>query len=344
MIFQEKIKNWYQINKRNLPWRNTTDPYKVWISEIILQQTQVSQGLPYYYRFVSEFPTVTELANADEDHILKLWQGLGYYSRARNLHYSAKVIRDKYNSNFPSDYYHIKKLKGVGDYTAAAISSFCFKLPYAVLDGNVYRLLSRYFGIDAPIDTSTGKKKFVEISQELICVKEPDIYNQAIMEFGSLQCRPKNPNCAKCILKSTCYSYETELVSLLPIKSKLLKIVDKYFNFIIFISGSHTFIHKRKNGIWKSLYQFPLIEGEFSFDELKSQREWRDLINNKEINLKYSSSTITHKLTHQRIHAIFHHVEIEDLYSKEYMRVNLSELQNYPTPRLIEKYIQGLDH
>ena len=295
MIFQEQIKNWYQINKRNLPWRNTTDPYKIWISEIILQQTQVSQGAPYYHRFVSEFPTVTELANADEDHILKLWQGLGYYSRARNLHYTAKVIRDKYNSNFPSDYYSIKNLKGVGDYTAAAISSFCFKLPYAVLDGNVYRLLSRYFGIDAPIDTSIGKKKFKEISQELICKKEPDIYNQAIMEFGSLQCRPKNPNLPQCVLKSTCYSYETELVSLLPIKSKLSKVVDKYFNFIIFISGSYTFIHKRKNGIWKSLYQFPLIEGEFSFDEIKNKSEWRDLINNKEINLKYSSSTITHK-------------------------------------------------
>ena len=344
MIFQEKIKNWYQINKRNLPWRNTTDPYKIWISEIILQQTQVSQGLPYYHRFVSEFSTVTELANADEDHILKLWQGLGYYSRARNLHYTAKVIRDKYNSNFPSDYDSIKKLKGVGDYTAAAISSFCFKLPYAVLDGNVYRLLSRYFGIDVPIDTSIGKKKFKEISQELICKREPDIYNQAIMEFGSLQCRSKNPNCSQCILKSTCDSYETELVSLLPIKSKLSKVVDRYFNFIIFISGSYTFIHKRKNGIWKSLYQFPLIEGEFSFDEIKNKSEWRHLINNKEINLKYSSSTITHKLTHQRIHAVFHHVEIEDLHSKEYMRVDLSTLQNYPTPRLIEKYIQGLNH
>ena len=344
MTFQEKIKNWYQINKRNLPWRYTTDPYKIWISEIILQQTQVSQGLPYYNRFVSEFPTVTELANADDDHILKLWQGLGYYSRARNLHFTAKIIRDKYNSKFPSDYNSIKKLKGIGDYTAAAISSFCFKLPYAVLDGNVYRLLSRYFGIDTPIDTSSGKKKFKEISQEMLCKNEPDIYNQAIMEFGSLQCRPKKPNCSECILKSTCNSYETDLVSLLPVKSKLSKVVDKYFNFIIFISGTHTFIHKRKHGIWKSLYQFPLIEGEFSFDEIKNKSEWRDLINNKEINQKYSSSTITHKLTHQRIHAVFHHVEIEDLHSKEYMRVDLSTLQNYPTPRLIEKYIQGLNH
>jgi len=197
MIFSEEIINWYYLNKRDLPWRNTTNPYKIWISEVILQQTKVSQGLSYYIRFIEQFPTVTHLADASEDQVLKVWQGLGYYSRARNLHFSAKIIRDNFNSEFPSEYKLIRELKGVGDYTAAAISSFCFNLPYAVLDGNVSRVLTRYFAIETPIDSSKGKRTLKELSQKLLNLSNPSIYNQSIMEFGALMCTPKNPSCLK---------------------------------------------------------------------------------------------------------------------------------------------------
>ncbi|MAO72293.1 MAG: A/G-specific adenine glycosylase [Flavobacteriales bacterium] len=342
MIFQKKITEWYHKNKRDLPWRNTTDPYKVWISEIILQQTKVSQGLPYYNRFIMEFPTITDLANAKEDHVLKIWQGLGYYSRARNLHFTARLIRDKYHSIFPSDYKSIKELKGVGDYTSAAISSFCFKLPYAVLDGNVFRLLSRYFAIDTPIDSSDGKKTFKKISQELICHKNPDIYNQAIMEFGAIQCIPKNPSCSVCVLNSSCKSYGTELVELLPIKSKSLKVSNKYFNYIIFNLGDNTFIHKRNMGIWKSLYQFPLIEGEFSFHEIQNLNVWKELVKQATVRLKFSSLPIKHKLSHQLINAVFHHVEVKDVISEKYLKIRWSKLDDYPLPRLIDKYLESL--
>ena len=342
MIFQNTIIEWYHKNKRDLPWRNTTDPYKVWISEIILQQTRVSQGLPYYNRFILEFPTITDLANAKEDQVLKLWQGLGYYSRARNLHYTARLIRDKHHSIFPSDYNSIKALKGVGDYTSAAISSFCFKLPYAVLDGNVFRLLSRYFAIDTPIDTGAGKKLFKNMSQHLISKKNPDVYNQAIMEFGALQCLPKNPSCSICVLNSSCKSYGTDLVELLPIKNKSLKVSKKYFNYIIINSGDKTFIHKRNNGIWKSLYQFPLIEGEFTFDEIQNLKEWCDLFKDKHATLKFSSLPIKHKLSHQIIYAVFHHVEAQDVISEKYLKIKWSKIDDYPLPRLIDKYLESL--
>ena len=342
MIFQNTIIEWYNKNKRDLPWRNTTDPYKVWISEIILQQTKVSQGLPYYNRFITEFPTITDLANSTEDQVLNLWQGLGYYSRARNLLFTARLIRDKYHSIFPSDYNSIRELKGVGDYTSAAISSFCFKLPYAVLDGNVFRLLSRYFAIDTPIDSSAGKKTFQKMSQELICKKNPDVYNQAIMEFGAIQCLPKNPICSDCVLNSSCKSYGTDLVELLPVKSKSIKVSKKYFNYIIFISGDNTFIHKRNKGIWKSLYQFPLIEGEFTFNEIKDLQEWNELVNDENVSLKFSSFTIKHKLSHQLIHAVFHHVEVDNIISEKYLRINWSNLDDYPFPRLIDKYLESL--
>ena len=342
MIFQKTIIEWYLKNKRDLPWRNTTDPYKVWISEIILQQTKVSQGLPYYNRFIMEFPTINDLANATDDQVLKLWQGLGYYSRARNLHFTARLIRDKYNSIFPSDYNSIKELKGIGEYTSAAISSFCFKLPYAVLDGNVYRFLSRYFAIDTPIDSSAGKKIFRKLSQELICKKNPDVYNQAIMEFGALQCIPKNPTCSDCIFKSSCKSYDTDLVELLPTKSKSLKVSNKYYNYIIFIYKDSTFIHKRNKGIWHSLYQFPLIEGEFSFNEIQNSKKWNEFVKNKNVRFKFSSLPINHKLSHQLIHAVFHHVEVEEVISEKYLQIKWSELDNYPLPRLIDKYIESL--
>ncbi|MGY8950807.1 MAG: A/G-specific adenine glycosylase [Flavobacteriales bacterium] len=342
MIFSETIIKWYNKNKRELPWRNTVNPYKIWISEIILQQTKVVQGLPYYNRFISEFPTVTDLANATEDEVLNLWQGLGYYSRARNLHFTAKKIRDDHNSVFPSDFNSIKDLKGVGDYTASAISSFCFKLPHAVLDGNVSRVLSRYLSIETPIDSTEGKKLFKRTAQDLLDKKNPDTHNQAIMEFGALMCTPKSPNCDDCPLNNSCQSYETELVSILPIKSKKLKVVDKYFNYLIITSNGNTFIEKRGEGIWQSLYQFPLIEGEVNVEDLEKNDQWRELFSDQKNDITSISKEIRHKLSHRLIHATFIHVNMRNFSNKNYLKISWEELDNYPFPTLIDKYIKSV--
>ena len=220
MNFSNHIRDWYNSNKRDLPWRNTTDPYSIWLSEIILQQTRVTQGLSYYLKFIDRYPTVHNLADADENDVLKTWQGLGYYSRARNLHFSAKYISKTLNGTFPSSSDELKKLKGVGEYTAAAIASFCYKEPVAVLDGNVFRVLSRYFGISTPIDSTNGKKEFKELAAECLNNQFPDEHNQAIMEFGALQCTPKSPSCSGCPLSVNCVAYNDDLVSQLPLKSK----------------------------------------------------------------------------------------------------------------------------
>lgn len=342
MIFSDEIIQWYKKNRRDLPWRNTVDPYKIWLSEIILQQTKVSQGLPYYNSFIDEFDTITDLANAKEDKILKLWQGLGYYSRAKNLHFTAKFIRDNYNSLFPSEYKEIRELKGVGDYTAAAISSFCYDLPYAVLDGNVSRLLSRYFAIETPIDSSEGKSLFKQKSQELLDIKSPAIYNQAIMEFGALQCVPKSPNCKRCVLKSTCKSYSTELVHLLPIKSKSLKVSNKYFNFLIIIEGENTFIEKRKKGIWNSLYQFPLIEGKYDSETIQGSDKWKEIFSDTKDSIDFVSFQIKHKLSHQLIHAFFYHIKSEGFINDDFIKINWDDINKYPLPRLIDKYLNSV--
>jgi A/G-specific adenine glycosylase len=225
--------NWYSINKRDFPWRRTKDPYKIWLSEIIMQQTQISQGQPYYEAFVDQFPTVFELASTDEETVLKLWQGLGYYSRARNLHASAKYIVKELNGQFPDNYKALLKLKGIGDYTASAISSICYDESNAVVDGNVYRVLARYFGIETPINTSKGATYFKALAQSLLPDKNIGNYNQAIMDFGSQQCKPKSPNCLVCPLKDTCVALQKNLVNLLPVKTNRTKITKKYFNFNI---------------------------------------------------------------------------------------------------------------
>jgi A/G-specific adenine glycosylase len=257
--FANTLINWYETNKRDLPWRNTTDPYKIWISEIILQQTRVNQGLPYYRKFISNFPKVEDLANASEEKVLKLWQGLGYYSRARNMHQSAKYILNELNGVFPTSYIEIKKLKGVGEYTAAAISSFCFKEKKAVLDGNVYRLLSRFFGIETPIDSNKAKKEFTDLLKHLISSEKPDVFNQSIMEFGALQCTPKKPNCSICTWKNKCVAFATDKTHILPIKSKKIKKRIRYFNYIVYKQQQNYFIQKRTSkDIWKNMYEFPL--------------------------------------------------------------------------------------
>lgn len=299
---------WYQINQRELPWRNTDDAYKIWLSEIILQQTRVAQGLPYFEKFVSEFLDIFSLANAHEDKILKLWQGLGYYSRARNMHHTARQIVEKYKGSFPKTYRELRQLKGVGDYTAAAIASFGFKENVPTIDGNVYRVLSRYFGLHTPIDSTQGKKDFKILSEKLIDSHQPDIYNQAVMEFGALQCIPKNPDCKLCPLQESCNALQKNMISQLPVKSKKISPKKRYFNYLIFqLPDNKTLIQKRtQKDIWQHLYQFPLIESETNLNINQISLEIEHLISSKDFEITtLHTSPIVHKLTHQELNINF---------------------------------------
>ncbi|MEI7803465.1 MAG: A/G-specific adenine glycosylase [Bacteroidota bacterium] len=261
--FTKNLLQWSKKNERSFPWKETNDPYKIWLSEIILQQTRVEQGLPYYLKMVKLFPTVQHLAKAKEDAILKAWQGLGYYSRARNLQSAAKYIMDERHGKIPTDYDGWLKVKGVGPYAAAAIVSFAYNLPHAVVDGNVYRVLSRSFGIDTPIDSTEGKKIFSTLANELIAQKEAGRFNQAIMDLGATVCKPASPQCNTCPVQENCVARKKNLISILPVKGKKLLLKDRYFHFIIAQNEKGFLVEKRNgNDIWKGLYQFPLIEAE----------------------------------------------------------------------------------
>lgn len=348
MEFSQKLISWYKKNKRDLPWRNTTNPYKIWLSEIILQQTRVNQGLSYYYKFIENFPTVNDLANASEQEVLKLWQGLGYYSRARNLHATAKVITKEYKSVFPNDYNSILSLKGIGEYTAAAIASFAYHLPYPVVDGNVFRVLSRIYGIDTPIDTPAGKKAFYTLAKELINKKQAALHNQAIMEFGALVCTPKNPDCESCIFNNSCAALANKQIDLLPIKSKKIKQTNRFFNYLIIKTDtSETFIAERKNSdIWKGLYDFPLVETLekiSSFNELSKQPTFQELLpESATLVLNKVSVETKHILSHQKIYATFWHITADKTKHLEadFTKINSSSINNYPLPKLIENYVK----
>lgn len=337
MRFNTILSRWYSVSKRDLPWRLNKNPYHVWLSEIILQQTQVNQGLPYFEKFISHYPTVNDLANADEQDVLKLWQGLGYYSRARNLHFTAKYVVNECNGEFPKSHKELLELKGVGDYTASAIASICYEEPCAVLDGNVYRVLSRYFGIDTPINTSTGNKEFKALAQSLIPKTNIGDYNQAIMEFGAKQCKPKAPECIICPLAKSCVALKTNAVNSLPIKLKKLKVKNRYLNFLVYVSADHkTIMEKREGkGIWQGLYQFPCIETKKSEGELAITQKLKS--NHHSITL-YNSKDIIHKLSHQHLHTKFWIVEIEDLNGRG---IPFSEVRTYPVPILISKFIES---
>ena len=345
MIFSKNIIHWYSINKRALPWRDTTKPYYIWLSEIILQQTQVKQGLPYYEAFIANFPTVFDLAKADESDVLKLWQGLGYYSRARNLHASAKYVANQLNGEFPSTYKDLLKLKGVGDYTASAIASICFNEVTAVVDGNVYRVLSRYFGIDTPINSSKGAKEFKALAQELIDVKQPAEFNQAIMEFGATHCKPKKPHCNICPFKDSCIAFNKKTIADLPVKIKSAKPKNKYFNFLVFISKDEkTILEKREGkGIWQNLYQFPLIETMNN----KNQEDFQMLVKEHGLlkNVKFKMSTynkdsIIHKLSHQHLYTKFWIIDVEKLPIEG---IQTSKLREFAVPILIENFIESFN-
>lgn len=344
MNFSNQLIYWYLKNDRDLPWRKTKNPYFIWLSEIMLQQTRVNQGLSYYLTFTTEFPTVFDLANASESKVLKLWQGLGYYSRARNLHFSAKLIADELHGVFPNSYIEIKKLKGVGDYTASAISSICFNEPQAVVDGNVYRVLSRYFGISTPINSSKGIKEFKELAQTLIDYSQPGTHNQAIMDFGALHCKPQNPLCTTCPLNNSCIALKKKLTKELPVKEKKIKITKKYFNFLVFVSDENKtlFEEREGKGIWQGLYQFPLIETENSVDleGLKNESEFKRLINSSEEVILYNKKEIIHKLSHQHLYAKFWIVKVCNIDQKS---IEWENIEKYPTPVLIANFLKDFN-
>ena len=348
-FFHKKLIQWYLQNKRDLPWRGVKNPYYIWLSEIMLQQTRVAQGLPYYLKFVEAFPTIQELAAASEDDVLKLWQGLGYYSRARNLHFTAKYISRDLKGIFPSSYSELVLLKGVGDYTASAIASICFNEPTAVVDGNVYRVLSRIFGIDTPINSTSGIKDFKKLAQRLIDVKDPGTYNQAIMEFGARHCMPQNPDCTSCVFRDTCVAFAENRVTSLPVKLKKVKVSKRYFNYIVFLSeDERTFLKQRsEKGIWQRLFEFPLIESpsEVSKSQLSDLQGYRELLAGHHIKslTLYNEDTIVHKLSHQHLYTRFWIAEVSGLSSgKEGVSVKsvpVSEVRDYAVPVLIENFI-----
>ena len=342
MNFSEILLQWYACNKRALPWRNTSNPYFIWLSEIILQQTRVKQGIYYYMKFTKSFPLIGDLAKAEEDRILKLWQGLGYYSRARNLHFTAKYIVQYYNSIFPSSYTEILNLKGVGPYTAAAISSFSFGLPYAVVDGNVVRVLSRIFGIETPLDTNLGKKQFQALAQELLDINYPAENNQAIMEFGALQCLPKSPKCSSCSFSSDCIAYNTNSIGRFPVKSKKIIVKKRFLNYLVIQNNNTVILGKRHKGIWRGLYEFPFIEYSSKKSEeyiLKSE-EWVNFFKNTKYSIELVSDEFIHKLSHQHIYARFWILNIEGFDLCEYSPIRNTLLKDYPVSRLTDKFLK----
>lgn len=336
---------WYHRHKRDLPWRATSDPYYIWLSEIILQQTRVDQGLAYYHRFVTNFPTVASLAKADEEEVLKLWQGLGYYSRARNLHASAKYIYKELKGRFPETYREIIGLKGVGAYTAAAIASFAFGEPKAAVDGNVYRVLSRVFGIKTPIDSAKGKKQFQELADKLIDAERPGDFNQAIMELGATLCKPVKPACDTCPLEAMCYAREKKAVGRLPVKEKKTKTRDRYFNYLVLHHRGALILRKRTGkDIWKNLYDFPLIEStaELEFGKLSRDKGWKGLLGRTRYQLGRVSALHKHVLSHQRIFARFWEIELKAPLIKPgpgSIWVKRKDVGQYAVPRLVDRYL-----
>lgn len=344
MIFSNTLIYWYLQEKRELPWRKTKDPYLVWLSEIMLQQTRVAQGMSYYLKFSEAFPTVKDLAEADESTVLKMWQGLGYYSRARNLHFTAKHIAFNLNGKFPNNYKDLLKLKGVGDYTASAIASFCFNEATAVVDGNVYRVLARYFGIKTPINSTKGIKEFKQLAQSLIDSKQPGTFNQAIMDFGSLQCKPQSPNCDECPLNTSCVAFEKKSIKELPVKEKKLKVKKRFFNYLVFVTeDGKTLLEERKGkGIWQGLYQFPLIESkkEVSVEELLNLEEFQMKVPDTSKLQLFNQEVIVHKLSHQHLYTRFWIVQ-----TKTYSKTNVkwAEIEKFPVPVLISNLIEKFD-
>jgi A/G-specific adenine glycosylase len=347
-FIQDTLINWYKENHRDLPWRNNPSPYEVWISEVILQQTRVNQGMDYYLHFTKKWPTVNDLAQASEEEVLKMWQGLGYYSRARNLHHCAKQVVEQYKGEFPSDFEKLKQLKGIGNYTAAAIASIAYNLPHAVVDGNVYRVLSRLFDINTPININEGQKLFAQLADELLNRNQPGLHNQALMEFGALHCTPKNPNCLLCPLQAQCLAFAHQTVMLRPVKLAKTKISTRYFNYLILRINDSLYLHKRSdNDIWKNLYDFPCIESQkpMTVEEVIASETFLQLIENNPFTIIKSSPIFTHKLTHRTILAHFIEIKLEkellQIQTNDLFLARETELGSFPIPRLIDLYLNN---
>ena len=343
--FYKILTVWYQQNKRDLPWRTKNDPYWVWVSEIILQQTRVDQGTAYFLRFIERFPDVKTLADAPENEVLKLWQGLGYYSRARNMHVAARQIMNEFNGSFPDTIINIEKLKGIGTYTAAAIASIAFGLPYAAIDGNVYRVLSRMFGIETPIDSTIGKREFSELANELLDRQNPSVFNEALMEFGALQCIPQNPDCNSCPFQNQCIAFNQNKITTLPFKSKKTKAKNRYFNYLFIRQKEHFYLEKREeNDIWRNLYQFPLIESAkaLNIEELLTTEQFKSLFDDMDISVDSISPEIIHVLTHQRLHVRFIEISIpKSETSFPWIKILPNEVHDFPIPKLIDNFLMG---
>jgi A/G-specific adenine glycosylase len=343
MSFSKDLIQWYLINKRDLPWRNTENPYFIWLSEIMLQQTRVAQGTPYYLSFTANFPTVFDLANASEQDVLKLWQGLGYYSRARNLHKTAHQVAYEFNGIFPNNYAALLKLKGVGEYTAAAIASFAFNETVAVVDGNVFRVLSRYFDIDLDISIHSTKKEFQKLAFSLLPKGKTADFNQAIMEFGALQCVPKSPNCGICVLNNSCLALQKKKVNLLPVKTKKVKVTNRFLNYLIFEDSQlKILINQRTDkGIWHNLYEFPLLETEKLEDfDCISQKIIDDFNHDTIVTSISELNPIAqiHKLTHQHLHIKFWKVKVKGNLKSG---ITVDTLKNYPFPIVLFNFIEN---
>ena len=349
MILSKQIINWYKKNKRDLPWRNTNDSYFIWLSEIIMQQTRVEQGLPYYLKFTTQYPTIKKLARAKDDDVLKLWQGLGYYNRAANMLKTARAIVEEHDSMFPNSYIELIKLVGIGPYTAAAISSFAFNEPRAVVDGNVSRVLSRLFLIDEPINSSKGKKVFEEIANEIIDKKNPGLHNQAIMELGAMVCKPRQPLCEECPVRMHCEALKGKSYHQFPVKKKKLPPKNRYVNYIFVEQKGKTFIIQRtEKEIWKGLYELPNFDSEKDINE-------HELLKSSAFKKLFKSVTkphlekifsVKHQLSHQTIYADFFKLTAKqkiNMPNKSFIYIDIDKLQTYAVPRLFDKFLNYLN-
>lgn len=348
-LFVLRLEEWFLTHARDLPWRNTCDAYRIWVSEIILQQTRVVQGLDYYLRFIERFPDVGTLAAAHEDEVMKYWQGLGYYSRARNMHAAARDIVSRFGGAFPSNFQDIRSLKGVGDYTAAAIASFAYNLPHAVVDGNVYRVLSRLFDVDIPIDTPAGKRYFAEFAQSLLDKGNPGLYNQALMELGALQCTPQGCDCTRCPLHDMCAACAMGKVDKLPVKQGKISIKSRYFHYFAISCGDVTWLQKREgNDIWRNLYEYPLIETQqaVSLEELVRTESYRKLFDGiEQVTFVGTPFVCKHVLTHRVIHAVFYTVEVSSFPQalSHLQPIRHGDVEMYAVSRLTELYYRHIE-
>lgn len=345
-FFTQALLKWHITHHRPLPWKGEKNPYLIWLSEIILQQTRVEQGLPFFEKFKEKYPTVMDLADAPEDEVMKMWEGLGYYSRARHLHAAAQYIAHELDGNFPKSYDNIRALKGVGDYTAAAIASFAYDLPHAVVDGNVYRVLSRFFVLEEPVDTTAGKKLFAQLAQELLDESQSGKYNQAIMDFGASQCTPAVPKCGTCPIVKHCEAKGKGLVNKLPVKSKRLARRQRFFSYLVLNRGPHIFIKKRTGkDIWRNLYDFPVIETPHlpeAKEVIFKNEKWREWLAGQHWQFRCVSPPFAQELTHQKITALFWEIELDESFAsspQHWIEVKRDEVRIFAFPRIIDRYL-----